>query len=214
MSEHPTRHGAPADLDWLVRVPVDPMTYRSLGYLLVAMPLAVAYFTVLVVGFSLSLGLSLLLVGPLVLAVTLLVVVAFAWFDGVLAEVLLGAEVRPSFPSNESLETFAKELFLGRGTWFGLLFLLWKIVLGFGAFVLIVTGLSVGVSLMLAPLFYGGHLFFEYGAGTMAIDGPTEAVLAAGAGLAITYGTLLFINLLGLLSRKIAEGLLDGATGA
>lgn len=214
MSAHSTSNGSLADLSWLVRVPIDPMTYRSLGYLLLAMPLAIAYFTVLIVGFSLSIGLSVLLVGPLVFVVTLLIVVTFAWFDGILTEALLDAEVQPSFPSNETLKTFAKELFLGRGTWLGLLFLIWKIVLGFTAFVVIMVGLSLGVDLMLTPLYYGEHVIFQYGVGSMVINGPIEALLAAGVGVMIMYGTLLLINLLGILSRAVAEGMLSDDASA
>lgn len=212
MSAQSTSSGSPADLRWLARVPIDPMTYRSLGYLLLAMPLAIGYFAVLVVGFSLSLGLSVLLVGPLFFAVTLLIVLGLAWFDGVLAEVLLDAEVQPEFPSSETPKRFATELFLGRGTWLGLLFLLWKIVLGFTAFVMIVIGLSFAAGLVLTPFYYGDHVFLNYGVGTMAIDGAVEALIAAGFGVAIAYGTLLLINGLGILSREVAEGMLgDGS---
>lgn len=197
------------DLNWLVRVPVDPMTYRSLGYLLLAFPLAIAYMTVLTVGFSLGLGLTVVLVGPLVLATTLLAVVAFAWFDGVLTQALLGADISPGFPSNADITTFVKDLFLGRPTWLGLMFLLWKIVIGFVSFVLIVTGLSVGIALMLSPVFYGEHVVLRYGVGAFPIVSLRDAVVAAGIGVVITYVTLACINALGMASRAVAEGLLQ-----
>lgn len=214
MSAHSTADGALANLSWLARVPIDPMTYRSLGYLLLTMPLAIAYFAVLVAGFSLSLSMLVLLVGPLVFAATLLAVVAFAWFDGLLTEVILDAEVSYGFPSDESLKTFARELFLGRETWLGFLFLLWKMFLGLGAFTLLVAGFSLGLGLLFTPFYYGEHVVLYYGTGTVIVDTLREAVAMAGLGIVITYATLLLVNLLGILSREIAEGMLSEPSSA
>ena len=205
-----THQSTPAvTLRWLARVPIDPMTYRALGYLLLAFPLAIAYFSVLVAGFSLSVGLLVLLVGPVILAATLLVVVAFAWFDGALTAVILGADVDPGFPSNESLSQFARELFLGKSTWLGLLYLLWKIVLGFAAFVGIVVALSVGVALLLTPLYYGEHVVIQHVTGTIAIDTLYRAVWAAFAGAGLLYASLIAINVLGFVCRRVTEELLQ-----
>lgn len=198
-----------AELRWLARVPIDPMTYRALGYLLLAFPLAIAYFAVLVAGFSLSVGLMVLLVGPVILAATLLVVVAFAWFDGALTAAILGADVEPAFPSQDSLGQFARELFLGRSTWLGLLYLLWKIVLGFVAFVFLVVGLSVGIALLLTPLYYGDHVIVQHATGTVAVDSFPRSLAAAAAGGGLLYASLLAINLLGFVCRRVAEEMLD-----
>lgn len=215
MSTQSTTRTPIDNLRWLARVPVDAFTYRSLGYLLLAMPLGLAYFIVLVTGFALSLGLSILLIGPVIFGAMLLVVLAFAWFDGVLAEAILDADVQPNFPSTESLGTFLTELFLGRDTWLGLLFLGWKMVLGFVAFVLLTVGVAAGPGLVLTPLYYGEHVILRYGFGTVPIDTPARALGVAVLGILVAYATLLCVNLLGLLSRAIAEGMLqDGADEA
>lgn len=185
------------------------MTYRSFGYLLLTMPLALAYFTMLVVGLSLSASLLVLLIGPVIFAATLLLVVAFAWFDGQLTAVLLDAEVNPGFPANDSLVTFAKELFLGKQTWLGFMFLLWKILLGFIAFVMIVVGISVSLALLLSPLYYGEHLVVGIWADGYAINSPSRAAAAAVIGAGFAYLTLLFVNVLGLVTRRLAEELLN-----
>ena len=209
MAEQTTFGTPQATLRWLTRVPIDPMTYRSLGYLLLAFPLGIAYFVILTVGFSLSIGLSVILVGPLILVGTLLTVLALAWFDGVMTQAVLGAEVSPHFPRNESLSAFLKDLFLGPATWLGLFFLLWKVALGFVAIVLIPVGLVVGIVFMTSPLFYGEYVFVQYGFGTAQIASFADAMILALIGFFITYATLVCINLLGLVSRAIAEGMLQ-----
>ncbi len=42
------------DLAWLVRFPIDPWTYRSLGYALLTVPMAIVYLVGLTVGLTMS----------------------------------------------------------------------------------------------------------------------------------------------------------------
>lgn len=193
---------------WLLRVPIDPMTYRSLGYLLISMPLGLTYFVLVTVGISLSLGLSVLLVGPLFLVATLLLVIGAAWLDGALTGALLDAEVEPEFPSNESVRGFLRDLFLGRSTWLGLTFLIWKMILGLFASIVLLVGFSVAVSFLLAPIYYGEHVVLTYGLGRSPIDTFGAAIVLAGSGAVLAYLVLLLVNVLGILSRAVAEGLL------
>lgn len=194
---------------WLLRVPIDPLTYRSLGYLLVSMPLGLAYFILLTVGISLSLGFSVLLVGPLFLVATLLLVIGAAWLDGALTSALLDAEVDLPFPSNDNVRVFLRELFLGRSTWFGLVYLVWKMMLGLFASIVLLVGLSVAASLALAPMYYGEHVVLSYGLGRSAIDTFSAAIAVAAVGALVGYLVLLTVNVLGILSRAVAEGLLN-----
>ncbi|THE63902.1 histidine kinase [Salinadaptatus halalkaliphilus] len=189
----------------LAAAPIDPLTYRSLAYLLLAFPLAVIYFTVAVTGASLTLGLSVTLLGPLALVATLLAFVSLAWLDGALTEGLLEAEVAPAFPTHDDgVVPFLTELFLGRGTWLGAVYLLWKTLLGFVAFVAIVTALSLAASLLAAPLFYGDHVVV----GTYSVHTLERALVASAGGLAIGYLTLVLVNLTGRLAAVVASALL------
>ena len=190
----------------IAAAPIDPWTYRSLAYLLLAFPLAILYFTVAVTGVATTLGLSVTLLGPIAFVATLLVIVALAWLDGAVTEGLLEADVSPGFPeTDEGLLAFLRELVLGRSTWLGAIYLVWKTILGFLAFIGIVVGLSLAASLTVAPLYYGEHVVV---AGLYAIDSLERALVAAIGGVAVGYATLVLVNLGGRVSAIVAEGLL------
>lgn len=198
----------PVDVSWLLRVPIDPMTYRSLAYLVVSIPLGLLYLPMLLTGFALSVGLSIVLIGPFVLVITLLLIVGCGWLEAALAEALLDAEVDPVFPSNDSVADFFRDLFLAQGTWLSLLFLLWKICLAFLALIGLVVSWSIAVSFLLAPFFYGDYLVVQSWTTVYAVDSFSTAMALALVGVLVLYLTLLAANVLGHLCRIIAEGLL------
>lgn len=198
-------------LRWLLRVPIDPMTYRSLGYLLLSMPLGLAYFVILTVGISLSLGLMVLLIGPLVFVGTLLFILGMACFDGILTEHFLQADVSMSFPSTESLRTFLTDVLLGRSTWFGLLFVGWKSMLGLVAFLLLVVGSSISLSFLLLPFYYGDGVYLTTYRSGWEVSTLSASLWMAAIGAVVGYLTLVATNCLGHLTRIIAEQLLDTA---
>lgn len=186
----------------LLAAPVDPWTYRSLAYLVLAAPLGLVYFTVLVTGFALSLGLSITLLGPVALVLTLSVVLALAWVDAALTDGLLEVETVVRFPDADvGLWAFLKALILGRTTWLGVCYLAWKAVLGFVSFVGLLVAFSVTLSLLLVPAFYSDYTVVA----TYPIDTLERALAAGGVGLVLAYLTLVGVNLLGHLSALVAE---------
>lgn len=211
MSETATHGARSANLEWVLRVPFDPMTYRSLMYLLLAIPLALLYLPMLITGVSLSIGLTIVLIGPFVLVATLLVVIGFGWIEAALADVLLDADVDPSFPTSESVTGFARELLLGKATWLSMLFLVWKIFVGFAALIGLVVAWSISLSFLLAPLVYAEHVVVRTWWGAQAIDTPEMAALVFLTGVVIVFLTLVSTNVFGRVSRAVAEHLL--ATG-
>lgn len=197
----------------LLAAPIDPLTYRSLAYLLLAFPLAVGYVVVLSLGLGLTLGFSITLLGPVVAVTFLLSIVALAWLDGRLTAAMLSVDVDPGFPETEQgLAAFVRSLVFGRSTWLGLLYLAWKVGLGLVGFVVIVVGVTLATSLALAPLYYGEHLVVQVGPllDPFAIDTLPRALAAAGVGVLVALGTLYLTNLFGRASGVVAEGLLDG----
>jgi hypothetical protein len=80
----------------------NPRTYLRILYLFLAFPLGTLYFTVIVTGLSVGLGLAIVMVGFLVLILTLLVWLVFARVERELAIHLLGAHIRPMFPPHPS----------------------------------------------------------------------------------------------------------------
>jgi len=75
----------------------DSRTYLRILYLLLAFPLGTLYFTVIVTGLSVGVGLAIAIVGFLILILTLLVWLVFARVERELAIYLLGAHIRPMF---------------------------------------------------------------------------------------------------------------------
>lgn len=196
----------------VVGVPFELRTYRNLAYLLLAFPLGIAYFVALTVGFSLTLGLSVTLLGPIALGATLLGVVTLAWVDGALTRELLDVDVSPGFPEvDDGAVEFAKRLLLGRETWVGAVYLVWKFALGVAAFVVLATGFSLAISLLAAPFVYDETLEATYVMGTYSIDTLGRSLVAAGVGAIVGLATLHVGNLLGELSARVAQALLDAA---
>ncbi|ARS90368.1 sensor domain-containing protein [Natrarchaeobaculum aegyptiacum] len=202
---HANRSAGRPLLRGVLTAPIDPWTYRSLAYLLLAFPLAILYFVVLVTGASMTLGLSITLLGPLAFLATLLAILALAWLDAAVTDGLLEVDVTTTFPeTGEGIVAFVRELLLGPETWLGAVYVLWKTVLGFVAFVGIVVGLSLAASLLVAPLYYGEHVVV----GWYQVDTLVRALLAAAGGVVVGYLTLSLVNLTGHLSAVVAEGLL------
>src|SRR5918999_2683393 len=78
-----------ASLTRLASVAWDPQSYRNLLYLALALPLGVAYVTILAVGLSAGTGLAVILVGLALLLATLFAVRAMAALERMLARNLL-----------------------------------------------------------------------------------------------------------------------------
>ncbi|KPN32205.1 hypothetical protein SY89_02969 [Halolamina pelagica] len=135
-------------------------------------PLGFCYFLVLTVAVSTTLGLAVTLAGPIAFGVTLLLVLALSKADLWLTNATLGIDAgSPQFPdTDEGIVDALAGLVLGRDTWVGGLYLLWRSLLGLIAFVLLVGGAGLSFDLLLAPLGYGDALVVNYGYGVVAID--------------------------------------------
>lgn len=192
--------------------PVDPFTYRTLGYLALAAPIGLAYTVLLSVGLGLSLGLSVTPLGPVVVVATLLAVVALAWADAHLTGGVLGVDVAPEFPAtDQGAVAFLKELAVGRATWMGVAFLCYRAALGLVAFVVLVTGVSVTAAFLLAPFAYGDALVLGAGTSYAVVDTFAESLVVATVGVLTGLGTLYATNLLGRASAHVAGALFADA---
>lgn len=184
-------------------------TYTTLLYLWLAFPLGLFYFVTLVTGLSLGVGLLIVWVGVLVL----LAVVLFCWtlgaFERVLAQGLLGAQVprRPLPPVGEvGVVRWLGAVLQSPALYKSLLFLALKFPIGLAGWMLSLTGLSVSLALVFAPVAFafGGDVdLWFWQPVTVADTLPLAAV-----GLAMLWVTLNLQNLLGLLWRAMAEGML------
>jgi len=141
----------------VLSAPFRARTYAAALYLVLAFPAGIAYFVCTVVGLSLGLGLSVLLVGVPILAATLGGVVLVSIGERALARTLLGAEIDPpSWKVREASGAVdgAIAVVTDLAVWGALAFVLSKLVVGVVGFTLITVVLSVGGSLLATPLYY------------------------------------------------------------
>lgn len=158
-----TKTGDPggATLSDVLGVVTDGQTYRNLLYLSLAFPLGLVHYIVLVVGFSLGIGLAVLGVGVLILAGTLVGVRFIASLERSLANRLLGTSItRPTDVHGEGNGILARaKAFLGASsTWRALGFVFLKFWIGILSFVLLVSFLGTAVELLVMPLYPSGVL--------------------------------------------------------
>jgi len=135
----------------------DPRTYLRTLYLFLAFPLGTIYFTVIVTGLSVGLGLAIVMVGFLVLILTLLTWLVFARIERELAIHLLGAHIRPMFAPDPTPISPWQRLLKTLGdavTWKSLAYLLVEFPFGIFSFAVGVSLISVSLSLILYPVIY------------------------------------------------------------
>lgn len=151
--------GAPArfarGLRWFVAVPARRETYRRLAYLLLAFPLGLLYFVGLVVGISIGIGLSVILVGIPILAFVVGTALLAAQFERRLVSRLLPVEIGARRElEGERRRDRALDLATDRRTWTPLLYLPSVFLLGTVSFTLLTTALSTALAMVLVPLYY------------------------------------------------------------
>ncbi len=135
---------------------VDPATYKALVYHLLALPLAVLYFALLVAGFAAGLGLLVVVIGAALLLLSLWLMLAFGELERGLGSALLGVRLfrarNPLMLRQDSLMDWLRVTLADAGTYKVLLYLLLKLPFSMLMFAL-GSGL-IGLSLVLiaAPL--------------------------------------------------------------
>ncbi len=136
-------------------VALEPRTYAALFYMLLSMATGIFYFTWVVTGASLSLGLSVLIIGIPFLILFFGSVRVLSLVEGRLVEVMLGERMprRPLYtPSSATLMGRIMEMFTDPRTWATMLYMLLMLPLGIAYFTIAVTLLSVALACIFAPL--------------------------------------------------------------
>jgi hypothetical protein len=134
---------------------VESEAWRAVLYMIIALGTGIAYFTIVVTGLSMSVGMLVLIIGIPLFLLVLLIVRGLALFEGRVVELLLGTRMprRPrAEPPNagffERIWFWVKD---GR-TWASVAYMLLMLPLGIIYFTIAVTGLATGISLVAAPL--------------------------------------------------------------
>ena len=156
----PPRQSAPrAPSPWhqLFGVLIDPRAYSSVFYMLIGLPTGIFYFTWVVTGLSLSLGLSILIIGLPFFLLFLATARALSLVEGRIVETLLGERMpRRADQTLPSGSWFNRVKFwlTDIRSWSTLLYMLLRLPLGVFSFSLFVTLLALTASFFAVPILY------------------------------------------------------------
>jgi signal transduction histidine kinase len=132
-------------------------TYTRIAYLLLALPLGVAEFSILVTGLSFGFGSAITLIG---LPVLLLMLFVWRWMaqgERRLVGALVGTEIADPYrrpPPGASRWRALRERLADPATWKDLVFLVLQLPAGIVAFALTVIVLGGGAGLLAAPIYH------------------------------------------------------------
>jgi signal transduction histidine kinase len=183
-----------------------PRTYAAALYLLLAFPIGLIAFLLLVVGAAVGAGLAIVWIGIPILLALLATSRAFAAFDRGLANRLLGTAIPAPAAQREhagSLWTRVKALIGSATTWRSILWMALRFPLGVAAFAAPLTIAGTGAALIIAPFtsaFTGAHR-------VIAVSGGTTAVCVAG-GCALLLLTPHAIDAIAWIHSRLARALL------
>ena len=148
----PARPGA---LGRFFGVAADPRTYAALFYMLLSLATGIFYFTWAVTGVSMSVGFAILIIGVPFTLLFLGTVRVLSLVEGRMVEVMLGVRMprRPQYPQRSlPLMERIKVMLTDPRTWSTLLYMGLMLPLGILYFTVAVTGLSLSLGLIFAPV--------------------------------------------------------------
>jgi hypothetical protein len=188
-------------------------------YLLVAFPLGITYFVLIVTGLSIGITTSPLLVGLPILVAVIAGITVLGALEAQLASRLL--DIETAFP-----ETFREEnpdgirrienepvdallnLFTAPTTWTTLVLLLLKFVYGIVVFTVFVTAAALTVGFVSAPVVYD-HPNVSYTIGVYAIETLPEALGLAVVGVLVGFVSIHLLNGLATAGGLMTAALLE-----
>jgi hypothetical protein len=152
VSQHPE---SPSPLDRFVSVYSDSRAYMSLFFMLLSLVTGVVYFFFVVTGLSVSFGLAIVIIGLPVFIAFVGVARVISLGEGRLLEAVTGERMprRPIHPGPRGgLWERILAMLKDARTWTTLLYLVLMLPLGIFYFVVAITGLTVGLALLLLPV--------------------------------------------------------------
>jgi uncharacterized membrane protein len=194
-------------------VAADPRTYAALFYLLLSLATGIFYFTWVVAGWSLSLGLSILIIGIPFIVLFFASTRLLSLVEGRIVETMLGERMprRPLYSTRG--QPWLKRIggmFSDPRTWSTCLYMLLMLPLGILYFTVTITGFVMSLGLIVAPV-----VQMLSGAGWLYIDGEVDftpplilAPVIAAAGVALLFAMLHLVRGIGRLHGKLAKHLL------
>jgi signal transduction histidine kinase len=181
-----------------------PRTYTRIAYLLLALPLGVAEFSILVSGLSFGFGTAITLIGLPVLLVMLFVWRWMAQGERRVIGALVGTEIADPYrrpPPGASRWRALRERLADPATWKDLVFLVLQLPAGIVAFTLATIVLAGGAALLAAPIYH------ESGFG-LGIDTVPETLALVPVGALLLFAGIPALGALGRLYGWFALQLL------
>lgn len=189
----------------------DPRTWGSIVYMVLALPLGIAYFTFVTVGLSLSVGLMILIIGIFIAITFVAMTRGISVVEGFITGALLGAKIPHREDSNADEITgldddtesksgkgfwqATKRIFTDLRTWSSMFYMALMLPLGVGYFTIAVTGFVTSMAFMLAPF---ASLFEEH-VTVMGIVGDEPELLIALSDFANSPLGLVVVALVGFI---------------
>ncbi|HET7655907.1 MAG TPA: sensor domain-containing protein [Luteimonas sp.] len=200
-------------------VAADSRTYGAMFYAVLALATGIFYFTWVVTGVSLSLGLSVIIIGIPFVILFLGSVRLLSLVEGRIVETMLGERMprRPLYADRDiPLLTRIGRMFTDPRTWSTLVYMLLMLPLGILYFSIAVTLLATSLGLVVAPLLAGFGAFdgwslsgpmFGYWEPATAL-GFWELPLAFLCGVVLLFATLHLLRGIGRVHGAVAKHLL------
>jgi uncharacterized membrane protein len=194
-------------------VAAEPRTYSALFYMLLAMATGIFYFSWVVTGISLSLGLAVLIIGIPFVILYFGSVRVLSLVEGRLVETMLGVRMprRPLYAARgKPLLQRIGEMFTDPRTWSTQLYFVLMLPLGIVYFTLVVTLLAFAVGCIAAPLtsLFGWAGWMQIG-DTYVGAGPVWLwPLWVACGVLVLFATLHLARGIGHVHAQLAKHLL------
>jgi uncharacterized membrane protein len=198
-------------------VAADPRAYASLFYMMLSLATGIFYFVWAVTGISLSVGLSILIFGLAFAVLFFGTVRVLSLVEGRIIEVMLGERMprRPVYAERgKPVMTRIKEMFTDPRTWSTLLYMMLMLPLGIVYFTMAVTGTTLSLALMFAPVAIALRAIGIIDTGGLYIDGenviPPIVALPFSflLGVALLFGMLHLARGVGKFQGALAKHLL------
>lgn len=204
-------------------VAAEPRTYAALFYLLLSLATGIFYFTWVVTGVSLSLGLAVLIIGIPFVIIYFGSIRLLSLVEGRLVEVMLGERMprRPLYSTRgQPLLKRIAELFTDPRVWGSQLYFVLMLPLGVVYFTIAVTLLAMSLACIAAPLLVwfgdvatatssGGWQLLDWNGVALSTSvQPWALPLVLVAGVLLLFVTLHVARCIGLVHAQLAKHLL------
>ena len=189
-------------------------TYLNLLYLFIMFPLGIIYFTVVVTGFSISIGLLILVIGIFIALLFLILVRGISMLHLHYASSLLGFELPPKVERVTASKGFfdhLKKILSDGKTYTSMVYMFLELPLGIIYFTLIITFLSVSVTFTFSPILWilnDEGIVFLSGDDWLWNEDFGNTVFLSLVGIVLFFGTLHLGNLLAKVEEFLCKNLL------